>query len=187
MKTLKLSQLIKDPTRITNHSKTLIDHVYIKPVSPINYSSGVFRHPISDHLATYLIIHKKGQIALKDRPMTRILSEKNIGLFKREIHNLNTNLFDCKTKRKTNELWSHFLEEVIVAYEKSFPLVKVSKQKFKDKEWITSVNFFISDQSFLFDLSLDIRLDIYLFFAAFIKLFNLFVYALYFFLINETF
>ena len=181
MKTMKLSQIIKEPTRITNHSKTLIDHVYIKPVSHMNYSSGVFRHPISDHLATYLIIHKKGQITLKDRPMTRILSEKNIALFKKEIQNLNRNIFDGKSK-SANELWSYFIKEVIVAYEKSFPLVKVSRQKFKDKEWITSglkkschvkeklYKIYIKSKS-----PLDIRLDIYLFFAAFIKLFSWFL------------
>ena len=43
------------PTRITDHSKTLLGHIYVNdPKHP--YTSGVFLSDLSDHIATFVCI-----------------------------------------------------------------------------------------------------------------------------------
>ena len=136
MKSLNLGQVIKEPTRITKTSETLIDHIYVNAPNLTSYQAGIFTQPISDHLASYLIVYSKGHVSLKERPFTRIMSEKNINLFTRDIVIL-TNSLDFKDDKNANDMWSAFTQNVTASYEKCFPLVKVSRKKFKDKEWIT--------------------------------------------------
>ena len=48
-----LKQIIKEPTRITQKTRSLIDHIYIShDIAATHY--GTFNRHISDHLATYL-------------------------------------------------------------------------------------------------------------------------------------
>ena len=48
-------QVINKPTRITDHSMTLLDHIYTNTVHDM-VSSGVVTFDVSDHLATYITI-----------------------------------------------------------------------------------------------------------------------------------
>ena len=50
-----LKQVIKEPTRITSKSRSLIDHIYLSRNTPVKYS-GAFHLHISDHCATYVQI-----------------------------------------------------------------------------------------------------------------------------------
>ena len=52
--TYQLTQLIKSPTRITNRSKTLIDHIYTSDSNKV-IASGVSQCAISDHSLIYLV------------------------------------------------------------------------------------------------------------------------------------
>ena len=61
-------QVISRPTRITDHTATLIDHIYTNQVHNIN-KSGIVTYDISDHLATYV------SIALFDRLNSKHLQE----------------------------------------------------------------------------------------------------------------
>ena len=55
---MELNQIIKTPTRVTDNTKTLIDHIYVNndlPVlqsAPINYS-------ISDHFLVFSVLNLK--------------------------------------------------------------------------------------------------------------------------------
>ena len=71
------------PTRITYHSATLLDHIFIKCPKKLiqnKCSSGNFIADLSDHLPnfTFLDIETK---SIKDRPYTRIFSQNNIDRF----------------------------------------------------------------------------------------------------------
>jgi exonuclease III len=48
-------QVISRPTRVTDHSATLIDHIFVNKIHDI-YSSGIITCDISDHLCTYVNI-----------------------------------------------------------------------------------------------------------------------------------
>ena len=41
------------PTRITDHSKTLLDHIYVND-NKHSYISGVFLSDLSDHYGTFI-------------------------------------------------------------------------------------------------------------------------------------
>ena len=48
------TQLINEPTRITDKSRTLLDHVLIKKCDEGIVSSGVIKTAITNHCATYV-------------------------------------------------------------------------------------------------------------------------------------
>ena len=56
-----LTQIIKEPTRITSESKTLIDHIYVS--DDVNVSnSGVLSWSVSDHNPVYITVKKSNCI-----------------------------------------------------------------------------------------------------------------------------
>lgn len=54
-----LRQLIKSPTRITQKTETLIDHIYTNYADKYISEAGVLHNNVSDHLTTYLLIKKE--------------------------------------------------------------------------------------------------------------------------------
>ena len=73
MNNFGLTQLIKEPTRITVSTQTLIDHIIINPPEFILHS-GVIRFGISDHDSIYMV--KRLRIPkLKAKP--KILNVRN--------------------------------------------------------------------------------------------------------------
>ena len=89
---------------------------------------------ISDHLANFLILGPKQ--TRKDRKNVRIFSDANKSKFKENLSNIDwTNELKCKT---VDEAMSFFYQTITKAYNKSFPVVKLSRKRAKDKPWITS-------------------------------------------------
>ena len=77
---------ITRPTRITEYTATLIDHIFLrlpvrKMTTPVN--SGVLFIDITDHLPVFLLLHDENQNGNREisRPKTRIFSESNIQKF----------------------------------------------------------------------------------------------------------
>ena len=65
MKTLNFSQLIKEPTRETIKTKTLIDYIYVS--NECNFSTaGIIPLGISDHHLTYTIPNQHTTIKYRD-------------------------------------------------------------------------------------------------------------------------
>ena len=52
---IQLNQIIKEPTRITNTSETLIDHIYVSDDLPVLYSSPI-KYSISDHFPVFAVL-----------------------------------------------------------------------------------------------------------------------------------
>ena len=57
----RLEQLIKEPTRETTETSTLLDHVAVKNVKNI-VESGVFRVALSDHYLVYAVRKFRGGV-----------------------------------------------------------------------------------------------------------------------------
>ena len=125
------------PSRITNHSATCIDHIFVRMSgSDHKYAkclSGLLYADISDHLPCFLSIDT-GVMSKLTRPMTRIFGEKNCKYFVEQMSN-----FDWDTIYRHDCNWyDKFVLEIKVIYEKSFPLVRLSRKRSHDKPWITS-------------------------------------------------
>ena len=65
-------------TRVTDHTCTLIDHIYcFSRNAKANVASGNLFTDMSDHFANFLILHSNTQSNENERPMVRIVSEKS--------------------------------------------------------------------------------------------------------------
>ena len=123
------------PTRIEKKACTLLDHIfYYSNTFRSNLFSGNMFVDINDHLANFLILGPKQ--TRKDRKNVRIFSDANKSKFKENLSNIDwTNELKCKT---VNEAMFFFYQTITKAYNKSFPIVKLSRKRAKDRPWITS-------------------------------------------------
>ena len=131
---------ITRPTRITSHSATLIDHLFMrvssKDIEKTILSGNLFCD-ITDHLPNFLILPwgtvRKNII---ERRKTRIYSEKNTLNFMNSIYDVDWNV-ELHKYDNANDMCSFLLSRLNKSYQESFPLVTVSRQREKDKPWIT--------------------------------------------------
>ena len=136
--------IITKPTRITDKSHTIIDHIWtnIDNYSDNNNNKGyIYVTDISDHLPCIATldcqrIRYKGYKTVQSRQYT----EKNMELFRKSIQTKSSALlFHCKnpyisTDEKYNDFFSHFQ----LIYDECFPLRKRKVHtKTLSKPWIT--------------------------------------------------
>jgi len=132
------------PTRITDSSSTLIDHIYFRSnynndsIDLNNTLSGCLVTDISDHLANVLILSssKKFETPLS-RPLTRVFSPTNKNNFLNEInsHDWYSNVYNCND---VNIAYNNFITFLNQSFEKCFPLTRISRKRSKDKKWVSS-------------------------------------------------
>ena len=130
-------QVISRPTRITDHTATLIDHIYINKIPDV-YSSGVITCDISDHLATYV------NIALCEN-LNRNITDFSKGYSK--FTEANTQKFrdllndetweSVLDEPSTQSKYTKFIEIYTYHYNAAFPKENSSKKRRKNtKPWI---------------------------------------------------
>ena len=131
------------PTRFTDRSTTLIDHIFIRlPKSKLNnmITSGNFITDISDHLCNFTIIDTEIKIT-KERPYIRLYNKTNTERFKNnidsELSTINESI-NSQTIQDVNELYKALFEKLHQILDKYFPKVRQSRKQAKDKDWITN-------------------------------------------------
>ena len=130
------------PTRISNTSATLIDHIYTNCHSSTETTvikAGVLITDFSDHLSNFIFItdNKKVKIdKISDRPLIRLTSDKKIKQFIKDIEVINWN--NLYTMANPNEAYNLFHKQISEAYEKNFPLVRLLRRALKDKLWMAT-------------------------------------------------
>ena len=88
-----LSQLIKEPTRITHQSKTLIDHIFVSEDVHVS-NSGVLSWFVSDHNPVYVTAKKSNDISHCE---DRATNHKTITYHKYndlDIHSMGINMIE---------------------------------------------------------------------------------------------
>lgn len=102
-------QVISRPTRITDHSATLIDHIYTNQIHNV-CKTGIITHDISDHLATYITI------ALYDRLNSKhMINKTNMA---REQHRINDQNLETFSHLLNAEDWDDVLNEQLDTQQK---------------------------------------------------------------------
>ena len=127
------------PTRITDHSATLIDHIFIKcPKKFIQNkcSSGNLITDISDHLPNFTFFDLQLQTS-KVRPFTRLFTETRIDKFLESLAS-EPPLINSTELTDSNNAYDTFNSNYLKLFDKYFPYVRQSKKSFKDKPYITS-------------------------------------------------
>lgn len=126
--------LVTFPTRITSHSATLIDHMFIKTHKDnLHTTSGIIYCDISDHLACFLSTRPKVNNTTNKRPKVRLFGQKQCDKFVEQM-----NLYAWENLYSANNDWYHeFIQIVSKMFNSSFPMVTISRKRIKDKPWIT--------------------------------------------------
>ena len=104
--TYQLTQLIKSPTRITNRSKTLIDHIYTSDPPNKAIASGVSQCTISEHSLIYLVRRCKnlrGPSKVIHYSNFKIYSSEN---FQADLHTASWDKVDISLT--VDEAWNAF-------------------------------------------------------------------------------
>ena len=126
------------PTRITDTSCTLIDHFFTRlPNSIVDKSivSGNIFSDITDHLPIFLGIPMKNKDS-NNRQYIRILSEKTMDSFRKKCEQFDWN--NMNNDDDINKRFDFFHNNLTNMFYESFPLVRKSRKRAKDKKWITS-------------------------------------------------
>lgn len=129
------------PTRITETSASIIDHIYyyegINGKRDLTTTSGNLWCDVTDHLPNYFIISEKVKKATtdNDRPLIRLYSAKNMRHF--QYMTANTEWGDIYATSSVNEAYSLFETKINGCYNASFPQVKLSRKRARDKKWMT--------------------------------------------------
>ena len=143
-------QVISKPTRITDHSATLIDHIYTNKIENLVQTS-VLTVDISDHLATFakVKINTNGNNSnCKDarppsaradegRPDRRIFKAANDEKFSELINN---ETWQVPPELDAEEQFKHFSETYTKHYNTAYPLVtdhiRRKNERLNSKPWI---------------------------------------------------
>ena len=127
------------PTRITDHSATLIDHIFIKCPKKLiqnKCSSGNLITDISDHLPNFTFFDLQIQTR-KERPFTRLFTKSKIDKFNDSLIS-EPPLIDPTAHTNVNAAYDTLNSNYLQLFDKYFPFVRQSKKSFKDKPYITS-------------------------------------------------
>ena len=138
------------PSRITDHSATLIDHIFVKERNPADKSdSGNIFTDISDHFANFYLSQNANPRGHQQKQKVRIFSKKSLTNFIEILQHTQWELLYTQTDPN---VCANFFNNIIShAYEKSFPLKFISNKRIKDKPWIsTSLKKSIKKKNHLF-------------------------------------
>lgn len=124
------------PSRITSHSATCIDHIFVRSIAKESLHdilAGLFYCDISDHLPCFLSLKFSRSNDAGLRRKIRIFSERNCANFSLKMRNFNWELI----YQPNCDWYSIFVKNVQDIFHSSFPLVRISRKRNKDKPWIT--------------------------------------------------
>ena len=129
--------MIYKPTRETSTAATLIDNIFTNSYGIDNLLlQGLLIADISDHHAIFHIqdkyIHEKDQFQL-----IRLCNEQRMNDYKDSICNMYWSILD---EYKTREAYfSHFLKMFKSVYDKSFLVIKVKKNQYRNRlPWLST-------------------------------------------------
>ena len=134
--------VISRPTRITDHSATIIDQIFVNNCHAVT-KSGVIAESISDHLATFVTIivdqRKLNYKLQQEDPVetsARVINEENLKRFEEEISAVDWNFINALDS--ADEKFNAFETKYSEIYEKNFPLAKNKKpgSRKNTKPWI---------------------------------------------------
>ena len=123
---------ISTPTRITDSSATLIDHIFVKfggDHRASNITAGNLLTDISDHLPSFLKWSNHPFVSKKPRPFIRLYSEQNEDNFKQALEGTEWNqLLNNGDVDICNEDYYNHINELLNIH---FPTVRLSRKRSK--------------------------------------------------------
>ena len=142
------SQVISRPTRITDHSATLIDHIYTNKIHQV-LSTSVVTLDITDHLGTYIKVSLDNTFDRTNRPVNRrndsetcnyrLFNAVNNSKFAELLNNESWD--DVKGATDADEKYNKFIEIYTRHYDNAYPVIskriRRKNERVLPKPWIT--------------------------------------------------
>ena len=124
------------PSPVTDHTATLIDHMFIKERHESNrVISGNIFTDISDHFSTFLVaLQNSARKPIKQIRKARIFGPKNAAKFISIIQNTNWEILFHEND--TNKCTQIFHNAIVKAHNEAFPIKNALKKRLKDRPWI---------------------------------------------------
>ena len=112
--------VISRPTRITSHSATLIDHIFVNNIGAVT-KTGIATIDLSDHLAPFvnILIDKEKCNIYEETRNWRQINDENLESFKKEI--LETDWSFVTNIDSADEKYNMFEQKYRKIYDKCFP------------------------------------------------------------------
>ena len=128
---------ILQPTRITDHSATLID-VFLNSIEHYTVSGNII-YDITDHLPNFLIISKISRVLTKLDRYRRDYSKLNEQDLINETQSVNWDEI-LPSSNDANEIFNYFYSQISTIIDKHAPIIKLSNKQAKtlSKPWITN-------------------------------------------------
>ena len=134
--------LITRPTRITEHTATLIDNIFTNDLEQIESSkNGLVFSDISDHLPVFHIASfptKMYSSKIETSQHQRIVNNASLLLFSNSVKDISLDII--VEDNDPSESYKNFHNKLVQAFDKSFPLVKRQKRNiinYDKSPWMT--------------------------------------------------
>jgi len=126
--------VITQPTRVTEHSRTLIDHIYTNSLDK-NIATGILVSDLSDHFPIFMTLH---DILPSQRQRSKL--KRNFKKLDKEKFIKDLNDVEWRLNDNVNESFDNFLNDLSSLIDKHVPLERISRrqQKLSQKPWLTS-------------------------------------------------
>ena len=124
--------IINKPTRITDTSATVLDHIWTNAYTD-HIKSGIILQSVSDHLPVFMRADKSKSTS--SNILTRIFNDANMRKFNLDLQNIDVNSILNETK--TNQSYMLLADRYHQVFDKSFPLIQInnnSKSSWFDKD-----------------------------------------------------
>lgn len=121
------------PTRITNHSATLLDNVFTNHPEKV-VQTGILISDVSDHLSPFIILGHQQASTKKESTFTykRSIHEDGIAKFYTLLQSLEWNYLEDITN--VNEKYSAFITNFMSIYDECFPMKKINVKKYDNAQ-----------------------------------------------------
>jgi hypothetical protein len=133
--------IVAAPTRVTDVSCTLIDHVYIRYAHNGHFDfltsyAGNLLCDVTDHYANYVLLKLADNVKTKaTKRLIRIYSAKNYSKFRKSVSEVSWYIIHDATD--INDAFNYFRSNLVHSYELCFPLCTESSKAGRDKLWLT--------------------------------------------------
>ena len=136
MLTTEYLPVITKPTRVTDHSATLLDHIYSNNKS-LNYTSGIVITDVADHFGTFYVSRKKAHVTVSNIKYIRQMKAENFIHFKQILAATDFSpvlACDCP-----NEAYNKFICVYDNAFNIALPTkrIKLLRKYIKREPWMT--------------------------------------------------
>ena len=128
---------ILQPTRITDHTATLIDNIFSHSIQHFNISANIV-YALTDHLANFIILSNLGSLPSNTKVYKRDYSKFNQSTLISEMQSIDWHSF-FTSDSDPSDMFCSFYSTISNIVDKHIPLKQLSMKElnFQSKRWIT--------------------------------------------------